>query len=72
MRPVIPTVLWGRVRVPSGPQKSLTKNVRFFVLRDFIIYIITEIRRQFFPNTSSTKMEMLQIGRTDIWKVQIS
>ncbi len=31
-RPVIPTVLWGRVRVPSGPQEKASQKCGAFLL----------------------------------------
>ena len=39
MPPVIPTAVWGRVRVPSGPQKLL-KFEKLFCFMPYYVYII--------------------------------
>ena len=42
-RPVIPTVLWGRVRVPSGPQK-LQSNLELFAFMSHYVYILESLK----------------------------
>ncbi|HMJ45983.1 MAG TPA: GIY-YIG nuclease family protein [Ferruginibacter sp.] len=42
MQPVIPTALWGRVRVPSGPLKPLIMS-GFYIYMGYYVYIIQSI-----------------------------
>ena len=40
MRPVIPTVLWGRVRVPSGPLESISKQIKSLQIVEFAGFFV--------------------------------
>jgi putative endonuclease len=57
--PVIPTVLWGRVRVPSGPREALI--IGAFYMETFFVYIIqSEVDGSFYKGFTENPILRLQ------------